>query len=110
MTETTWNCVSCGYDLTGLDPRGRCPECGQDYDVSSGTGLTSHFSARYARTSFILARIRTVVLGVLTLLVLAAGLLATMWMQSGSRPLVVSMVFAGVLGMAAIASFMYERE
>jgi hypothetical protein len=25
-------CMHCGYDMTGLAPRGTCPECGNGYD------------------------------------------------------------------------------
>lgn len=28
-------CLRCGYDLTGLPPAHRCPECGQPYDAST---------------------------------------------------------------------------
>ena len=32
-------CVKCGYDLTGLEPEGLCPECGAYRDAWSGKGI-----------------------------------------------------------------------
>ena len=34
-----WNCGSCGYDLQGLGNAGRCPECGQRFDVVNREGV-----------------------------------------------------------------------
>lgn len=34
-------CPFCHYALTGLPTRGTCPECGSDYDATSGTPLTA---------------------------------------------------------------------
>jgi hypothetical protein len=28
------HCVKCGYNLTGLPDRGRCPECGNSFDAA----------------------------------------------------------------------------
>jgi hypothetical protein len=27
-------CIHCGFDLAGLEDRGKCPECGADYDIA----------------------------------------------------------------------------
>ena len=32
-------CAKCGYELTGLPLRGRCPECGQVYDQVRRVGM-----------------------------------------------------------------------
>lgn len=28
-------CFRCGFNLTGLEGKGRCPECGDDYDIQN---------------------------------------------------------------------------
>ncbi len=103
-------CSGCGYELTGLAVRGYCPECGQEYDASSGIGLTSHFSARHARGAFIVARIRTIVLALVAVAIFGLGVLASVMMQNAVRPLVIASLIAGVVALAAVASFLYERD
>jgi len=40
MSITTGKrCAKCGYDLTGLEPEGLCPECGLFRDAWSGKGI-----------------------------------------------------------------------
>jgi hypothetical protein len=58
--ETDWLCEHCGYVLNGLNPGGRCPECGQLTDESAQNlrkppawedPAAGHIVARFLRTS-----------------------------------------------------------
>lgn len=40
-------CLNCGYNLTGLPPEHRCPECGQAYDASARVWRPRHPRMRY---------------------------------------------------------------
>lgn len=38
FTDEAPECLKCHYDLTGLLTKGRCPECGLRYNLSTGAG------------------------------------------------------------------------
>ena len=102
MEDTTPTCPTCQYDLTGLGISGTCPECGQIFDKSR-LGFRNQLNRFEAK----MARVRTIILVVLTLCTLALGALLqfTIWDQglaSGS-------LIALVLGMAALWSFLTEK-
>ncbi|MFG0251677.1 MAG: hypothetical protein ACF8NJ_02250 [Phycisphaerales bacterium JB038] len=42
-------CLSCGYNLRGLDPAGQCPECGTLIERSQGPALLRYSAPRYLR-------------------------------------------------------------
>lgn len=39
-SSTSPRCDVCAYDLTGLSPTGRCPECGSDFDTNARRSFT----------------------------------------------------------------------
>jgi hypothetical protein len=43
-------CVECAYNLRGLDPAGRCPECGNDISLSLRDDLLRFASAGWLKT------------------------------------------------------------
>jgi hypothetical protein len=58
--ETDWLCEHCGYVLNGLNPGGRCPECGELTDESARSlrkppawedPAAGHIVARFMQTS-----------------------------------------------------------
>ncbi len=63
-------CGQCGYDLTGLDSRGRCPECGELYDMDHPSEGWFEYEQTIRRR---LLRWRTIVLGLLALAILSCG-------------------------------------
>jgi len=108
-------CESCGYDLTGLSAFGSCPECGSFYDVTTGKGITgsSSLSQRAERGQRLMARIRTVILGLITLSILGCGGVLS-WINRaephGDRPLVIACVIAIVAAMATVTSYVCEKD
>jgi len=104
-------CAQCGYDLMGLKPKGRCPECGQFYNALTDEGLVTKAAAE-ERTGFVLRRIRTIVLGLMALLSVSCGAGITFGLLQGNnlRPLVVSGIVAGLFALGAVTSYLYERD
>jgi len=104
-------CVKCGYDLMGSRPRGRCPECGNPYSADSGQGVRGS-EAIEERTGFILRRARTVIIGLCALgsVSCGAGFSFAISQTQNMRPFVVSLIVAGLLSLAAVTSYLYERS
>ena len=92
------HCGACGYELLGLATHGRCPECGQYYDVYTGEGFRSRVSERERRGHQLIARLRTICVAIGTLLVIACGGLAGALSQNPKRALSVAAVLAGLGG------------
>jgi hypothetical protein len=100
-------CSACGYDLIAHPPRGKCPECGQMYDMASGTGLQATLSGaemgdRLARR---LWTIFFVGFGAFVLVCSGIGLGfgSKRWFFTG-------LVIAMVLFLGALASYVTEKE
>ena len=109
------HCEKCGYDLTGISSRGTCPECGSFYDVLTGKGLvgTSRTSQSVERGHRIMARIRTICLGLATLSILGCG--GALWwvnrkLPDAERPFVIACVIGLVVAMATATSYLYEKD
>ncbi len=102
-------CVNCGYDLHGLAHRGRCPECGQAYDIFSGEGLSADDTPGRRQPRWVM-HLRTIILAVFALVMLACGGLFSMVSQKPMRPVILGGIVAGVFALAALVSFVYERE
>ena len=100
-------CPSCGYDLTGLPQRGRCPECGEPFDQAR---LTRRVQAdpdtrrrqRRAR------QIRTASLAALAVVLVGIGLGA---LASDPQAIVAGGAAVGlgaVTGLGAYGSYRYH--
>ena len=103
-------CAQCGYELTGLQRYGKCPECGSFYDMQVGTGLVSSKAERMQRTDRLLARIRTILLVLAAIAVMGCGGLATLVANNKSKPLAIAGVIAFLFLFAAVTSFVYEKQ
>jgi hypothetical protein len=102
-------CSACKYDMTGLPPVGRCPECGNVYSMVSGEGLRDLPTEQDLRDS-LLRRTRTAVLAAATVTVLICSGLFT---QVVARPwMAVGMgIFAAlILALGTAISHLDERE
>ncbi|MEX0775741.1 MAG: hypothetical protein WD042_08525 [Phycisphaeraceae bacterium] len=100
-------CGKCGYDLTGLEPVGRCPECGQEYDVPARKGI--YDTASHQRhLEWVLRRIRTILLAsVLACILICGGIFAIL---NKPKVLVFAALFALIFGLSTAVSYLYERD
>ncbi|MEM6333377.1 MAG: hypothetical protein AAF823_08585 [Planctomycetota bacterium] len=101
-------CAKCGYDLTGMVGAGRCPECGNEYDLGYGRGVSSRLSRSVERGDFLMRRMVTIALLLLTLGIAAVSGLAA-WGTGSYRPLLVGGLVAAVTGLGMLTSYLYER-
>lgn len=97
-------CEHCGYDLAGLRGRGRCPECGEYYDLHDPARTASRTEQRYQRG----ARLLTLALALAAVGVVVAGGLLSLVVKQPMRPIALSLLFGGVLGLAALTRYLYE--
>ena len=102
-------CNECGYELAGLGEHGACPECGNPYDASTGLGVATGRTRRNERGAKLVARLRTVMLLLLTLCILACGGLLSLVATNPMRPIALAVLFAVVTALATITSFLYEH-
>ncbi len=118
MDESGPTCANCGYELTGLGQVGRCPECGSFYSRRTGEGIR-HASADQLWVEWLLLRLRTVALGLAAVMVMiCAGLVEWARQRAGSgagslwhsRAIWVGAFVAVVLVVAAITSYVYEKD
>jgi len=105
-------CSGCGYDLTGGAREGRCPECGQAFDVAIGKGVAT-------RSAKMLAQERgdrvVYLLKFWGLLLLAAGCVAVGGLRALSvsyweRPMAIGLLFGGLFAFGALATWFTERK
>jgi len=97
-------CGKCGYELVGIARVGRCPECGQPYDLDSGQGTTDR------QQPWLLRHIRTVALGVLAVLILGCSGLISLAARNAMGLVLTGLLVAGVVLMGALLSYMSEKQ
>lgn len=107
-------CGQCEYDLTGLPPRGACPECGQYYNMRTGQGISTTAGEQQRRADRIMARVRTILLLVAIVVVMGCGGLLS-WLVHLAQgkwltPIVMAGMISVILLMAAMLSYLNERE
>lgn len=101
-------CGQCGYDLTGLPSQGRCPECGNVYDIDTSKGLTRDPSIAPRRVWFV-KHIRTLV--IIAMAICAYGCCGGMSLiaRTPGKAQATGTFIAMLLGIAAIASYVGEK-
>ena len=109
MSDPT--CNQCDYELAGLRrSRGTCPECGQYFNLLSGEGVAGRASDRHRRGERFAARLRTVLLGLLAVGLMGCGGLLSLAASDPLVPLLSMGLIAAVAGLAAVVSFLSERD
>ena len=109
-SDTSLYCIKCGYDLRGLSQRGSCPECGEYFDRETGQGIRSAASRRQDKVDRMLVRLRTLCLLLGAIMVMVCSGLLGLAFGVWAKPLAIGGVFAAVFILAAITSYVYEKE
>ena len=102
-------CSKCGYDLTGLDRLGVCPECGQPYDAQRSVGVddTNHPQRRLDR---LLKRVWTLSLIVAMLVVIACSGTCALFVPKPRTAIAIGGFVLLVLILATIISYLSQKE
>jgi hypothetical protein len=110
MTQATI-CHGCGYDLSGLGVRGRCPECGEYFDVTTGAGLEDAGGGASARDRRGERVARTLTLGTLvgsaTVALVGGGVFAIV--REDWRPAIAGGMIALLLAVIAANYYLGEK-
>ena len=104
-------CANCGYDLQGLSPQGRCPECGQPFDVTTGLGIVeaSPLSRRNEAGDAVVFWFKFGSLAGLGLLSLAIGSILALASPVPARPLTIGAIFAAAFAFGAAVTWITDR-
>jgi len=93
------SCGRCGYDLTGLDLQGTCPECGCYHDAWTGEGIALGAAMdKHRRGDWAVRLFQTLGLLFLAAAILGLGALFS-WKAGNLRPL----GFTGVVALMCLA-------
>ncbi len=101
-------CSKCGYEFTGLPVVGRCPECGQPYNLATKRGVVRPPDVQI-RADRLLRRIRTIFLALLAAMALLCGGVMQKFVPTGRAFGVMSLV-AAVMALLALTSYVYEKD
>lgn len=106
------SCSGCGYDLLGVAREGRCPECGQAYDVSIGKGVTQRSAAMQAhdRGDRLVYLLKLWTLILLAVICVGLGGLRALTVADPTRPIAMGLLFGGLFAFGALATWFTERR
>ncbi len=104
MSVTTGKrCEKCGYDLTGLEPEGLCPECGAYRDAWSGKGIAGRGMEAQKRGDQVVRVFQVLVLLFLAVVSLVLGSVYT-WKSKSYSPLIITGIVALLFFMSAVVA------
>lgn len=93
------SCGRCGYDLTGLENQGLCPECGSYHDAWSGEGLAGGVMDKHKRGDWVVRLFQTLGLVVFAMIIIGIGALLS-WKSGNPKALILT----GVVSLLFLAS------
>ena len=104
-------CAHCGYDLQGLRPQGRCPECGQSFDVTTGRGIreVSPLSRRNEAGDAAVFWFKFGSLAGLAVVTLGIGAILALGSPMPARPLSIAGLIAGMFAFGAAVTWVTDR-
>ena len=108
--DTRTRCESCGYELMGSSAVGRCPECGQHYDTRSGRGLVRKSAGLESseRGDRAVMWVKVAALALAAAACLGLGVWRASVAKDPTGPIIVSLMFAGVLGFGSFTIWYTE--
>lgn len=109
LKPESYICLKCNYNLTGLSDVGKCPECGSPYSTRALLGVKVP-EPGYAKGERLARRIRTILFAVLAFCFLMCGGLASLVVTRPDRAWAIAGVFAIVLVLASVTSYVYEKD
>ncbi len=109
LRPETYHCLRCGYDLTGLPETSKCPECGNPYSTRSLLGVKVP-EPGYSKGEKLFRRVRTISLVMLALTLLTCGGVTSLFVPRPERAWAIGGLLALVCILAAVTSYVYEKE
>ncbi|MBB6429087.1 hypothetical protein [Algisphaera agarilytica] len=106
------SCSNCGYDLMGVAREGRCPECGQRYDLALGMGVTkvSANMLAHQRGDKAIYLVKVWGMAFAAVACLGIGGLLSLVSSEPSRPLMLGALIASLFAFGAFVTWFTERK
>ena len=109
-------CASCDYELTGLGQQGRCPECGQFFDMMTGEGLKAggrsgddeQASEKHRRGERVVRRLGVVFMLAMGLIVLVCGGVVALFAEDWRYPMATAGLIAVIFALSGLSWYLGE--